>query len=178
MNAAPLITGDGQLVHMGEIHYNALLGAPQARGILRFSGTSDALRGLVRDLRDRAVLEHRPLTDFMTLSTWFRDYLYIPLGGSRVAPWRVRLNLFLVFALCGVWHGAGWNFLVWGLWHGAFLSLERTRIGSWLDRRAAPVRHAYALVAVVLGWVLFRAADFGAAMVRPSKSPLYSVGSP
>lgn len=100
----------------------------------------------------------------ISLSTWFRDYLYIPLGGSRVAPWRVRANLFIVFALCGVWHGAGWNFLIWGLWHGAFLSLERTRIGAFLDRSAAPVRHGYALLAVVLGWVLFRATDLTAAL--------------
>jgi predicted Rossmann-fold nucleotide-binding protein len=68
MNAAPLITGDGQLVSMGEIHYNAVLAAPQAQGIMRFSRTSDALRGLVRDLRDRAALERRPLTDFMDVS--------------------------------------------------------------------------------------------------------------
>jgi predicted Rossmann-fold nucleotide-binding protein len=68
MNAAPLITGDGQLVSMGEIHYNAVLAAPQAHGVMRFSRTSDALRGLVRDLRDRAALERRPLTDFMDIS--------------------------------------------------------------------------------------------------------------
>jgi alginate O-acetyltransferase complex protein AlgI len=100
----------------------------------------------------------------ISLSTWFRDYLYIPLGGSRVAAWRVRFNLLLVFALCGVWHGAGWNFLVWGLWHGAFLSLERTRLGAWLDGSAAWVRHGYAVLAVLLGWVLFRAPDLPSAL--------------
>ena len=99
----------------------------------------------------------------ISLSTWFRDYLYIPLGGSRVAPWRVRANLVTVFALCGVWHGASCNFLVWGLWHGAFLSLERTRIGARLDAAPAAVRHSYALLAVMLGWVLFRATDLSAA---------------
>ncbi len=96
----------------------------------------------------------------MSLSTWFRDYLYIPLGGGRVAPWRVQANLVVVFALCGVWHGATLNFLVWGLWHGLFLSLERTRLGAALDRAPAALRHGYLLAAVMLGWVLFRASDF------------------
>ncbi len=95
----------------------------------------------------------------ISLSTWFRDYLYIPLGGSRVAPWRVRCNLLVVFTLCGVWHGATVNFLVWGLWHGLFLSMERTRLGRLLDASPAAVRHGYALLAVMLGWVLFRAPD-------------------
>ncbi len=96
----------------------------------------------------------------ISLSSWFRDYLYIPLGGGRAAPWRVQLNLLIVFALCGVWHGATANFLVWGLWHGVFLSLERTRLGRALDRAPAVVRHGYLLAAVMLGWVLFRASDF------------------
>lgn len=96
----------------------------------------------------------------ISLSSWFRDYLYIPLGGGRCAPWRVQANLLIVFALCGVWHGATLNFLVWGLWHGVFLSLERTRFGAWLDGRPAVVRHGYLLLAVMLGWVLFRATDF------------------
>ena len=100
----------------------------------------------------------------ISLSTWFRDYLYIPLGGSRVAPWRVRGNLLVVFALCGVWHGATLNFLVWGLWHGLFLSLERTRLGGRLDRAPAAIRHGYALLAVMLGWVLFRASDLSGAV--------------
>jgi alginate O-acetyltransferase complex protein AlgI len=96
----------------------------------------------------------------ISLSSWFRDYLYIPLGGGRVAPWRVQCNLLVVFALCGVWHGATLNFLVWGLWHGLFLSLERTRLGAMIDRAPAVLRHAYLLLAVMLGWVLFRATDF------------------
>ncbi|MHC1713879.1 MAG: MBOAT family protein [Solidesulfovibrio sp.] len=95
----------------------------------------------------------------ISLSTWFRDYLYIPLGGGRCSPWRVRANMLVVFALCGVWHGATLNFLAWGLWHGAFLSLERTRLGERLDRLPAVFRHGYLLLAVMLGWVLFRATD-------------------
>lgn len=101
----------------------------------------------------------------MTLSGWFRDYLYIPLGGGRVAPWRVQLNLLVVFTLCGLWHGASWSFVVWGLWHGLFLAMERTRVGRLLDRLPRPLRHVYALLAVGLGWVFFRAANFDAAMI-------------
>lgn len=99
----------------------------------------------------------------ISLSTWFRDYLYIPLGGGRASPWRVRLNLLVVFALCGVWHGATLNFLAWGLWHGAFLAAERTPLGGRLDRLPAALRHGYLLLAVMLGWVLFRATDAGLA---------------
>jgi alginate O-acetyltransferase complex protein AlgI len=95
----------------------------------------------------------------ISLSTWFRDYLYIPLGGGRCSPWRVQANLLTVFALCGVWHGATLNFLAWGLWHGVFLALERTRLGAGLDRLPAVIRHGYLLLAVMLGWVLFRATD-------------------
>jgi len=100
----------------------------------------------------------------MTLSSWFRDYLYIPLGGGRVAPWRVQLNLLIVFTLCGLWHGASWSFVVWGLWHGLFLALERTAVGRLLDRAPRPLRHLYAVLAVGLGWVFFRAANFDAAL--------------
>ncbi|GFK93701.1 Peptidoglycan O-acetyltransferase [Fundidesulfovibrio magnetotacticus] len=96
----------------------------------------------------------------LTLSTWFRDYLYIPLGGGRAAPWKVQRNLLIVFTLCGLWHGASWSFVVWGLWHGLFLALERTGVGKRLDALPRPARHAYALLAVGLGWVFFRAPDF------------------
>jgi len=96
----------------------------------------------------------------MTLSSWFRDYLYIPLGGGRVAPWKVQRNLLVVFTLCGLWHGASWSFVVWGLWHGLFLAMERTGVGKWLDALPRFLRHAYAVLAVTLGWVFFRAPDF------------------
>lgn len=94
----------------------------------------------------------------MTLSRFFRDYLYIPLGGNRHGPVRTAVNLITVFALCGLWHGASWNFLVWGLWHGTFLAVERllepisSRTSAWLH----PIGHVYTLVAVLLGWVVFR----------------------
>ncbi|MDO8540422.1 MAG: MBOAT family protein [Opitutaceae bacterium] len=94
----------------------------------------------------------------MTLSRFFRDYLYIPLGGNRAGAPRTALNLLLVFALCGLWHGASWNFLFWGLFHGAFLALERL-FGTSLDRPTAWVRtlgRIYTLAVVLFAWVLFR----------------------
>ena len=81
----------------------------------------------------------------ISLSTWFRDYLYIPLGGNRVSPGRMYVNLVLVFFLCGLWHGASWNFVVWGLYHGAFLVAERSGLGGLVERLPAPMRHAYLL---------------------------------
>ncbi len=99
----------------------------------------------------------------ISLSTWFRDYLYIPLGGSRVAPARVYLNLTTVFFLCGLWHGAAWTFVVWGLLHGVFLVIERLGLGAVLDRLPSVVARAYTLMVVMVGWVFFRADSFGAA---------------
>lgn len=92
----------------------------------------------------------------ISLSSWFRDYLYIPLGGNRYGNVRTGFNLVTVFFLCGLWHGASWTFVVWGLYHGAFLVLERTRFGGWMDRAPRVARHAYVLVAVMVGWVFFR----------------------
>lgn len=92
----------------------------------------------------------------ITLSTWFRDYVYIPLGGSRESAARTRVNLLLVFLLCGFWHGASWNFVVWGLFHGLFLSLERWGQVSLLHRYRL-FSHIYTLLVVLCGWVFFRA---------------------
>ena len=96
----------------------------------------------------------------ISLSTWFRDYVYIPLGGNRVSENRNRLNLVAVFFLCGLWHGASWTFVAWGFYHGFFLVLERTGLGTALDKLPRPLRHGYALLAVMMGWVLFRANTF------------------
>jgi alginate O-acetyltransferase complex protein AlgI len=93
----------------------------------------------------------------ISLSTWFRDYLYVPLGGNRVSPARTYVNLVTVFFLCGLWHGASWSFVAWGLFHGAFLVIERTPFGRGLARLPAPLRHAYLLLVVLVGWVFFRA---------------------
>ena len=97
----------------------------------------------------------------ISLSTWFRDYLYIPLGGDRHGPWRTAFNLFLVFLLCGFWHGASWTFIVWGLWHGLFLAAERQGLGRLVGAVPRPLQHAYAMVVVLVGWVFFRADTLG-----------------
>jgi alginate O-acetyltransferase complex protein AlgI len=93
----------------------------------------------------------------ISLSAWFRDYLYVPLGGNRVAPRRMYLNLVLVFFLCGLWHGASWSFVVWGLYHGSFLVAERLGLATHVRRLPAALQHAYLLIVVMVGWVFFRA---------------------
>ena len=132
-----------------------------------FSGYSDMAIGLGRMFGFR-FLENfahpyisRSLGEFwrrwhISLSSWFRDYLYIPLGGNRRGPARTYVNLVSVFFLCGLWHGANWTFVVWGLWHGAFLILERVGWEARLARLWPPLQHAYAMLAVALGWVFFR----------------------
>jgi alginate O-acetyltransferase complex protein AlgI len=102
------------------------------------------------------------ITDFwrrwhMSLSSWFRDYVYIPLGGNRRGQLQTVRNLLIVFFLTGLWHGAAWRFIVWGLYHGAFLMLERFGLGRLLERAPRPVRHLYAVAVVMVGWVFFRA---------------------
>lgn len=93
----------------------------------------------------------------ISLSNWFRDYLYVPLGGNRVSGPRVCMNLMIVFLLCGLWHGASWQFVAWGAYYGIFLGLERAFLGQRLELLARPIRHAYVLFVVLFGWVLFRA---------------------
>ena len=92
----------------------------------------------------------------ISLSTWFRDYLYIPLGGNRVSPWRNYLNLVIVFFLCGLWHGASWTFVIWGLYHGVFLIIERPVVSRWFERQPRFLSHVYTLFVVMIGWVFFR----------------------
>jgi D-alanyl-lipoteichoic acid acyltransferase DltB (MBOAT superfamily) len=98
----------------------------------------------------------------ISLSTWFRDYVYIPVGGGRRSPPRVYANLIIVFLLCGLWHGARWNFVLWGLIHGLFLVLERpTRLAkreSW-----SLLGNAYVLLVVMPAWVVFRTPDLATA---------------
>lgn len=101
----------------------------------------------------------------ISLSTWFRDYLYIPMGGSRKGSARTLLNLVVVFALCGLWHGAKWSFVVWGLWHGLFLCFERIPlVKKALEKLPRAVGTIYALLVVLVGWVLFRADSLTAAL--------------
>ncbi len=132
-----------------------------------FSGYSDMAIGLGRMFGFRFLENFNypysasSLQDFwrrwhMSLSRWFRDYLYIPLGGNRCAPWRLYLNLFTVFFLCGLWHGASWNFVIWGMIHGAFLVLERLGGSALLEKTWLPLRHLYTLLVVMIAWVFFR----------------------
>lgn len=101
----------------------------------------------------------------ISLSSWFRDYLYIPLGGNRCSRTRTYLNLFIVFFLCGLWHGASWNFALWGLFHGSFIVIERLMLRrslffpkpKLLEWMGLAVRHLYALLVVMVGWIFFRA---------------------
>ncbi len=133
-----------------------------------FSGYSDMAIGLGRMFGFR-FLENfnypyiaKSLREFwrrwhISLSSWFRDYVYIPLGGSKVSSSRVYINLFIVFILTGVWHGASWNFIIWGLFHGAFLTFERIGLSSLLSKLWEPLQHIYLLFVVIIGWVFFRA---------------------
>ncbi|HYC03774.1 MAG TPA: MBOAT family protein [Azospirillaceae bacterium] len=100
----------------------------------------------------------------MSLSSWFRDYLYIPLGGNRGSALRTYANLFTVFVLCGFWHGASWNFMIWGAYHGLFLVIERLGLGRLLESLWRPLRHAYLVLVVMVGWVFFRADDLPKAL--------------
>lgn len=132
-----------------------------------FSGYSDMAIGLGRMFGFR-FLENfnfpyvaRSIREFwqrwhISLSNWFRDYLYIPLGGNRGGALKTYRNLFLVFLLTGLWHGASWNFILWGLIHGAFLILERIGLGKLLERTWRPIAHLYTLLVVVFAWVFFR----------------------
>lgn len=93
----------------------------------------------------------------ISLSSWLRDYVYIPLGGSRVATYRIYFNLVFVFFLCGLWHGANMTFVIWGLYNGLFLILERVFLKDVLAKLPKVLTHSYALIVVLVGWVFFRA---------------------
>lgn len=97
----------------------------------------------------------------ISLSTWFRDYVYIPLGGNRVNKLRHIRNIFVVWLLTGFWHGASWNFVVWGIYYGILLLLEKFVFGKYLQRLPAAFRHIYCMFFVMLGWNLFVFDDMG-----------------
>jgi alginate O-acetyltransferase complex protein AlgI len=100
----------------------------------------------------------------ISLSTWFRDYLYIPLGGNKKGSLRTYANLMIVFLLCGLWHGASWSFAVWGLYHGLFLVMERLGLSKLLLQIGEEYRHLYAILVIIIGWVFFRANDLDQAL--------------
>lgn len=138
-----------------------------------FSGYSDMAIGLGRMFGFKYMENFnypyisKSITEFwrrwhISLSTWFRDYLYIPLGGNRTG--NVYLNLLIVFCVTGIWHGAAWNFIAWGLLHGIFIVLERVLIKRNLyDKIPALIRWVYTIFVLMMSWVLFRAAGFSAA---------------
>ena len=131
-----------------------------------FSGYSDMAIGLGRMLGFEFPINFNypyiaeSVTDFwrrwhISLSTWFRDYLYIPLGGNRVSVPRWILNLMIVWAVTGLWHGASWNFLFWGLYYGILLILEKMVFGRIHDALPGVLKHLLTMVIVLIGWVLF-----------------------
>ena len=89
----------------------------------------------------------------ISLSSWLRDYLYIPLGGNKKSKARTYLNLFIVFTLCGLWHGATWNFVVWGLYHGTLLVIERLGLSMLLDTFPKILANLYVWIFIIIGWV-------------------------
>lgn len=91
----------------------------------------------------------------ITLGSWFRSYVYIPLGGNRKGLPRTLINLFITWMLTGFWHGASWNFLLWGVYFGVIIILERLFLGEWLKKIPAFLQVAYSFILVVFGWVLF-----------------------
>lgn len=160
-----------------------------------FSGYSDMAIGLGGMLGFRFPENFRypyvcnSITDFwrrwhITLSTWFREYLYIPLGGNRKGLPRQILNLLIIWFLTGLWHGAGWNFIAWGLYYFVFLALEKLFLLRLMQKLPRFVQHIYALAVVLVGWMLFAApslsqagtyiaAMFGAAPLTSQLSAYY-----
>ena len=145
-----------------------------------FSGYSDMAIGLGKmvgfDFKENFNYPYiaRSVQDFwrrwhISLSSWFRDYVYIPLGGNRSSEVKTYRNLLIVFFVTGLWHGASLNFVVWGLFHGVFLLVERAGLGKWLDRVPAIVGHVYTLLVVLVGWVFFRATDLSSAVAYLGK---------
>ena len=112
----------------------------------------------------------------ISLSTWFRDYVYISLGGNRVPQFRVYTNLLIVFLVTGLWHGASWHFVVWGLFHGFFIVVERIGLGSKMKTVWKPLQHAYTLLVVLVGWVFFRADGLQEALLYLQRMFVYTSG--
>ena len=136
-----------------------------------FSGYSDMASGLGRMLGFEFLPNFnypyisRSITEFwrrwhISLSTWFKEYVYIPLGGNRCSKGRNLFNLFVVWAATGIWHGASWNYLIWGLYYWALLMLEKNFLGNILKKLPAAVSHIYTIFLVLVGWAVFALEDF------------------
>lgn len=153
-----------------------------------FSGYSDMAIGLGRMFGFR-ILENfnlpyisKNIKEFwrrwhISLSTWFRDYVYIPIGGNRLGIKRTYLNLVLVFLLTGFWHGATWSFVVWGLFHGLFLVIEKLGLERVLTKLPNPISWAYTMLVVTFGWVLFRIEELPDAIIYMKKLIGFGVNS-
>ena len=137
-----------------------------------FSGYSDMAVGLGRMLGFEFMRNFnypyiaKSVTEFwrrwhISLGTWFREYLYIPLGGNRVSKPRLFFNLLVVWAATGIWHGASWNFLIWGLYFAVLLILEKAFLGKLLQKLPAALQHLYTLFLVLVSWAIFAVEDFG-----------------
>jgi alginate O-acetyltransferase complex protein AlgI len=136
-----------------------------------FSGYSDMAIGLAR-MFGFTFLENfnypyisKSITEFwrrwhISLSSWFRDYLYIPLGGNRHGVWKTYRNLLIVWCATGFWHGASWTFLAWGFYYAVIIMLERAFLGRWIAKIPSVLQHIYSLVLVMVGWVFFRSETF------------------
>ncbi len=136
-----------------------------------FSGYSDMAVGLGRMLGFEFLRNFnypyisKSVTEFwrrwhISLGSWFREYMYIPLGGNRVSKPRLYFNLFLVWAATGIWHGASWNFLIWGLYFAVLVILEKAFLGKLLKKLPALIQHIYTLFLVLVSWAIFAVEDF------------------
>ena len=155
VNASPSILGAwmGVLFFAFQIYFD-------------FSGYSDMAIGLGQimgfDFPENFNYPYisKSITDFwrrwhITLSTWFREYVYIALGGNRKGKCRTFLNLIIVWFLTGLWHGASWNFVLWGLYFALILIIEKAYLGKWLERLPSVISHIYAIILILFGWFIF-----------------------
>lgn len=140
-----------------------------------FSGYSDMAIGLGRMFGFEFLKNFdypyiaKSITDFwrrwhISLGTWFREYVYIPLGGNRVSVAKNIRNIFVVWFLTGMWHGASWNFIVWGLYYGAILLLEKFVLKNILEKMPNILKHIYSILLIMIGWVFFFSPDLGGAV--------------
>lgn len=140
-----------------------------------FSGYSDMAIGLCKIMGFRIPENFNnpyistSITDFwrrwhITLGSWMKNYLYIPLGGNKVSNTKLYRNLFIVFLLSGLWHGASWNFVLWGAYHGLFLVMERLFLGNVFEKLGKFISIPITFIIVITGWVLFRNENIGYAV--------------
>ncbi|HML83883.1 MAG TPA: MBOAT family O-acyltransferase, partial [Bacteroidales bacterium] len=152
-----------------------------------FSGYSDMAIGLCRMMgfvipeNFNSPYVSSSITEYwrrwhISLGSWMKNYLYIPLGGNRVSNYRHYLNLWLVFLASGFWHGASWNFIIWGAWHGLFLVIERAFLLSWYQRAGRFVGTFFTFFFIFVGWVLFRTETLSEAIILYERLFVFTQG--